>query len=1116
MSTLNNNIVSSSSLSSSSSSSNSLELPAISQSSNTSKNNNNNKDNDIDQNEPEADSIDLTNKFSSVNTDFSIPMYSKNVHYGPPAILSKYYHQPGSYFGQETGYSSEDTSDNEEKRLKKKKRRRRRRRRQKHLKKQKKKKKKQGKEETIISTMKKTEKKTQSTTEVVPIERQEVLEKYFSPRQEEESSQQYATTTTISNKNNNKSNKNQNNFSVTLSPIRRVAIRDKIRKSKLQLVPSANALTNFASNDNSNYPLGIKRKKRKKKANMAKIKDSEEVFKSTILKYEIGTKMSVKLSTKKYRREAAAIAIQRIYRKYRFLCRTYAAIAIENRIREHNWCKEVIRKNLKKMENRFMYRIFSTWQVHSSKRASAKKMAIRHLHGFKAKCYDAWKQWTKDEIEERLKKQALVIKKIVHGKVLRALRAWNIYTQNNKKVTSFRKVWNQRILRQRIGEWQDAAHISYAANCIRRFWKAMLINILMHKSWLIRTNAAIQIEKICRGYLAKKRVAVLRINSYATRIQKWFRGIVGRSLADEEFEAENLREQIRYLHEQHLVNQFMLEAKEVTKHYPTHVMITKFSKYLWKQNRRIEYDADRALKTLHILVDSDSDEESDVEESEEEEEEENGREEKETDEALIKKSKKRPKDHKEVTLDQVTNHAFAIFDLFDVDRTGEISETNLVSLLTEMGLKDPEYEASTVDRVLSEEEELKAKNAKRIEALNNRMQQRRHSYYNNDVTGNSSKTNLKQGATSKIKAGNIEQKSDSTILSKKKKKVKKNKKNKDKGKKNTRKPKISLVGFLNYYMGSFDRWQRENSRIIPKIRHGFYYHRYGSSKRSLILAIDAALENAAIKIFRDSKPPKFYDDISGLPFATLQQLNDFKKSKEHLKKNGIRGPWNKLPKDSKSGIALKWLLLENGGEKYFQHQIIKQIMKREKAFNLHGKLHTHVISYRNLEEGEIILEYYPRGRQGKKFEIKLPPMYESVDMNRESFFLESDILDPNISRDGHVRFTHGLHNTIQVRSIGTNGVVIARSNHHGGLNTKEEVGYGTTVSVNVDDHIWLYKEYDSLRKNHSKYKHEFIVNRVERENTKAGKRRKLRQKGTRSSRRRLVSALSFRGLGNSV
>ena len=121
-------------------------------------------------------------------------------------------------------------------------------------------------------------------------------------------------------------------------------------------------------------------------------------------------------------------------------------------------------------------------------------------------------------------------------------------------------------------------------------------------------------------------------------------------------------------------------------------------------------------------------------------------------------------------------------------------------------------------------------------------------------------------------------------------------------------------------------------------------------------------------------------------------------------------------------------------------------------------------------------------------------MYESVDMNRESFFLESDILDPNISRDGHVRFTHGLHNTIQVRSIGTNGVVIARSNHHGGLNTKEEVGYGTTVSVNVDDHIWLYKEYDSLRKNHSKYKHEFIVNRVERENTKAGKRRKLRQK----------------------
>merc|ERR1711871_431923 len=106
-------------------------------------------------------------------------------------------------------------------------------------------------------------------------------------------------------------------------------------------------------------------------------------------------------------------------------------------------------------------------------------------------------------------------------------------------------------------------------------------------------------------------------------------------------------------------------------------------------------------------------------------------------------------------------------------------------------------------------------------------------------------------------------------------------------------------------------------------------------------------------------------------------------------------------------------------------------------------------------------------------------MYESVDIDREWFYEKSNILDPCISRNGHVRFTHGLHNTTQVRSIGTNAVIIARSNVHGGLDKKEEVGYGVTTSIDVNDHIWLYKAHD---KNHQrgKYMHEFVVKRVPR------------------------------------
>ena len=47
------------------------------------------------------------------------------------------------------------------------------------------------------------------------------------------------------------------------------------------------------------------------------------------------------------------------------------------------------------------------------------------------------------------------------------------------------------------------------ANRIRKFWKAVQIGILMHNSWLLRNNAAIEMQRICRGFLGKKLVVTL-------------------------------------------------------------------------------------------------------------------------------------------------------------------------------------------------------------------------------------------------------------------------------------------------------------------------------------------------------------------------------------------------------------------------------------------------------------------------------------------------------------------------------------------------------------------------------------------------------------------------------
>ena len=489
-----------------------------------------------------------------VNTDFSISKFSKNVHYGSPSVLSRYYHQPGSYVGQDTGYSSDDRSDSEETRLRKKRVTRRKR------KKRKRRKKRAGR------------KKARShMVDDQQLIRQNELKEYFSNVYDDTSVAKATDRTKAS-------------FAVNLSPIRRVAIRDKIIKSNVQVFPSSHALSTFRS-DRKQY---------------------ESPF-------EIGTKMSRKMSTRKYIEETAAIAIQRAYRSHNFSRRTGAAIAIEKRLREHNWCKEIIRKNLKKMQNRYALRIFTTWSDHSRKRSNAKKMALRRLHGFKTTCFDAWKQWLQQELENRLQKQAAAIRRILHGKVIRALGAWNVYVKNSQKVSSFRKIWNQRVLRRRLEEWRDAARNSRFANRIRKFWKAVQIRILMHNSWLLRNSAAIEIQRICRGFLAKKRVVMVRRNMYATRIQKCYRGMRGRYQAIEEEGAEILREQIRYLHEQHLVYQFLDASKDVMRNHPTRTATRAFTKHLWKLNRRIEYDADRALKNIHVLVESEEEDSSDEE-----------------------------------------------------------------------------------------------------------------------------------------------------------------------------------------------------------------------------------------------------------------------------------------------------------------------------------------------------------------------------------------------------------------------------------------------------------------------------------------------------------------------
>lgn len=124
----------------------------------------------------------------------------------------------------------------------------------------------------------------------------------------------------------------------------------------------------------------------------------------------------------------------------------------------------------------------------------------------------------------------------------------------------------------------------------------------------------------------------------------------------------------------------------------------------------------------------------------------------------------------------------------------------------------------------------------------------------------------------------------------------------------------------------------------------------------------------------------------------------FNRTRQHVKKDGVRGLWNILPMDSKAGIALQWLRSSKTG-KVIVANLIKLVQQVSKNELLQTKVRRS-ITQNTLEHGKIVLEYYPRGRNIHKFEIELPPVYDHVDLGRENFFEMSNALDPSISRQG--------------------------------------------------------------------------------------------------------------------
>ena len=96
----------------------------------------------------------------------------------------------------------------------------------------------------------------------------------------------------------------------------------------------------------------------------------------------------------------------------------------------------------------------------------------------------------------------------------------------------------------------------------------------------------------------------------------------------------------------------------------------------------------------------------------------------------------------------------------------------------------------------------------------------------------------------------------------------------------------------------------------------------------------------------------------------MKELNAFKRSREHTKKKGVRGLRNVLPADSKAGVALQWLRLSRTGKAQVAN-LIKMVQGLNKDDIMQNKVHRS-ITQNTLEHGKIVLEYYPRNKNGVK------------------------------------------------------------------------------------------------------------------------------------------------------
>ena len=203
----------------------------------------------------------------------------------------------------------------------------------------------------------------------------------------------------------------------------------------------------------------------------------------------------------------AAILLQRVYRgklgreRYRVLRRYEDNVGVM----------------LRRIMNRAIHLTFSKWHDYVQQRAGAKRLIRRIMNRLAADMFEMWHTNAREEIEERNAKLRVAMARFVNKRLYQSLRVWEEMYRSAKRVKDMMRRHLRGMKQHVFEEWRENAaenkehrQQNEAASFLQRVWRGHRGYVDFQRTYVKTTSACIQIGRIVRGHLGRRRVDMMK------------------------------------------------------------------------------------------------------------------------------------------------------------------------------------------------------------------------------------------------------------------------------------------------------------------------------------------------------------------------------------------------------------------------------------------------------------------------------------------------------------------------------------------------------------------------------------------------------------------------------